>query len=215
MQAAAGLIGIVVKLTARMQRGKYQPFRADTLLMHSHRDTPSIVRNRGGTVRFQRYPDCGTIPRQMFIHRIVYNFIDQMVQPFGGYTSNIHAGSYPDSLQPLQYGDAGSIICICLSHISSIPRQTAASIVSVFLPSLENITHKSYHTFSAFAKYKYYIKWSTKFAGQAPFHPGLKGVRFCVLWFHTGIPGPAYPPILQSLSPLKEAPHWRPDLDGF
>ncbi len=43
VQTAAGLIGIIVKLTARMKCGKDKPLRTDAFLMHSDRDSPSIV----------------------------------------------------------------------------------------------------------------------------------------------------------------------------
>ena len=88
--------------------------------MHPHRDASSVIGYRGGTVCFQSYPDDGTISRQMFVHRIIHNLINQMVESLGGHTADIHAGPYPDSLQPFQDSDTGSVIGICLCHISSI-----------------------------------------------------------------------------------------------
>ena len=57
MQAAAGLIGGVVKFSAGMQSGKYKAFCADALFVHSHRNSPPVVRDGCGAVRLQCYGD--------------------------------------------------------------------------------------------------------------------------------------------------------------
>ena len=119
VQTAAGLIGVVVELAARMERGKYQTFRADPLLMHPHRNAASVVRHGGRTVRFQRHMYRRAETRQMFIHRIVHDLIDQMIQALGGHTADIHARPDTYCLQPFQHGNAGSVIIVCriLCHL--------------------------------------------------------------------------------------------------
>ena len=45
VQTAAGLIGVIVKLTACMQGRENQTLRTDSFFMHPDRDTASVVRN--------------------------------------------------------------------------------------------------------------------------------------------------------------------------
>ena len=82
MKTSAGLIYRIIKLSTCMQGGENQAFCGDTLFMHSHRDSPSIILNGCGTVLFQSYPDILTEASQMFIHCIIHNFINQMIQSF-------------------------------------------------------------------------------------------------------------------------------------
>ncbi len=76
MESAAGLVGIIVKFTARVKRRKYQPLRTDALFVHPHGNAASVVRYGGGTVRFQRHPDGIAKARQMLVHRVVHDFVD-------------------------------------------------------------------------------------------------------------------------------------------
>ncbi len=110
VQPPAGLIRRIVELSPRMKRGKDQPLRTDSLLMHPHRDAAPVIYHRSGSVRLQHHPDCIAYPRQMLIHRIVHDFINQMVQPLRGHAADIHPRPLPHSLQPLQHRNAGGII---------------------------------------------------------------------------------------------------------
>ncbi len=113
VEAAAGLVDGIVKLPARVKGGKHQPFRADSFFMHSHRDSPPVVRDGGRTIPLQRDPDGVTESRQMFVHGIIHNFINQMIEALGGNTSDIHARTFPHGLQTFQHRNAGSVIIIC------------------------------------------------------------------------------------------------------
>ncbi len=76
MKTAAGLVSGIVKFASCVKRCEYQPFRADTLLMHSHRNPSAIVNDRSGAVSLQNYLYGIADSRQMFVHSIIYNFID-------------------------------------------------------------------------------------------------------------------------------------------
>ena len=79
MQTAAGLIYGVVKLTARMKRGKYKPLRRHPFFMHTNWNPTSVITDCGRSVLFQVYPYFVTKTSQMLIHRVIHDLIDQMV----------------------------------------------------------------------------------------------------------------------------------------
>ena len=116
VQAAAGLIGGMVKFSSRMQGGKYQTLRAHAFFVHAHGNTPAVIIHCGRSVRFQRYTDFITYACQMLVHRIVYNLINQMVQSLRGNASDIHARPFPDRFKPLQHCNAGSIVSVLTAH---------------------------------------------------------------------------------------------------
>ena len=101
MQTAAGFVGIVVKLAARMQGRKNQTLCADALFMHAHGNASSVILNRSGAVRFQIDLYGGTVPCQMLVHGIVHDFINQMVKSLGGNTSYVHTGTFSNCFQAL------------------------------------------------------------------------------------------------------------------
>ncbi len=102
MKASARFICIIIKFTACMQRGKHNARRRYSLGMHTDRNPASVILHGTGAVCFKRYPDGIACPRQMLVHRIIHNLINQMVQPPGGHTSDIHSRTLPDSLQAFQ-----------------------------------------------------------------------------------------------------------------
>ena len=79
MKSSAGFIGIVIKLSARVKCGKDHAFRGDPLFVHPHRDSTAVILYRTGSVCLQRYGDLCTESRKMLVHRIVDDFIYQMV----------------------------------------------------------------------------------------------------------------------------------------
>ncbi len=120
VQAAAGLISGIVKFTPCMEGGEHQTLRADSLLMHPHRNASSVVDNRSGAVRLQHHPDGVADPRQMLVHRIVHDLIYQMIQALCGNAADVHARTFAHGLKPLQYCDAGGVIIVCRCHIGNL-----------------------------------------------------------------------------------------------
>ena len=116
MKSSTGFIDLIIKLSAGMKCGKHKALCRHPLFMHSHRNTTSIVIYRCRTVFFQKdlYPVTGTC--QMFIHRIIYDLINQVVQSLSGYTSNIHSRSLTDCFQPFKNRNTASIISCLFCH---------------------------------------------------------------------------------------------------
>ena len=75
MQAAACLVGGVVKLAARVKRCEYHPLCGYALRMHSHGDSAPVILHRTGAVRLQHHMDMTAVSCEMLVHRIIYDLI--------------------------------------------------------------------------------------------------------------------------------------------
>src|SRR5699024_10208421 len=87
--------------------------------MHVHRNSTPVVRDRCRAVLLQRDMDLRTESRQMLVHGIVHDLIDQMDQSLCGDASDIHSRSLPDCFQPFEHCDTPCIVCIPTSHLHS------------------------------------------------------------------------------------------------
>ena len=116
MKSAACLICGIVKLTACMKGCKNKTLRRYSLGMHIHRDPSSIIFYCTGTVLLKNYMDTATVPCKVLIHRIVYDFIYQMVQSLSGYASDVHTGALSHGLEALQDRDTARIISVFFCH---------------------------------------------------------------------------------------------------
>ena len=71
-------------------------------MVDTDRNTSSVINNGNGIIRINRNLNRITKARKRFIHRIIYNFINQMVQTSAGGSSDIHTGTFSDRFQSLQ-----------------------------------------------------------------------------------------------------------------
>ena len=120
VEAAAGLVYRIVKFAARVQGRKDQALRRDALRVQIHRDAPPVVRYGAGAVPLQEHADLRAEARQMLVHGIVHNLINQMVQPLAGHAPDVHAGPFAYSLQALQHGNTVRIVGRFLCHSFSL-----------------------------------------------------------------------------------------------
>ena len=116
MKSTACLIRRVIKFTTRMKCRKYQTFCGHSFFMHIYRDSTSVIRYCTGAVFFQYHVNLAAISRQMFIHCIIHDLIDQMIQSFSGYTSDIHTRSFTNRFQSFQNRYTPSIVCFLFCH---------------------------------------------------------------------------------------------------
>ena len=120
-----------------MKCGKYKSLCRYSLFMHIYRDSSSVVCNCTGSVFLQNHMDQTAVSRQMFIHRIIYDLIDQMVKTSGRNTSDIHSRTLTDRLQTLQNRDTPCIIGFFLCHICYLSfLSVLAYFLKYILPSL-------------------------------------------------------------------------------
>ena len=116
MKAAACLVGGIVELAAGVEGGKHKPLRRHAFFMEIHRDPAAVIRNCAGTVAFQDNVDMRAVSRQMLVHRVVHDLVDQMVQTLSGHTSYIHTRTLSDCLEALQNGDTPRVISFLFRH---------------------------------------------------------------------------------------------------
>ena len=109
VQAARGLVDLGVELAAGMQRahddferGFFRKFR-----MRIDRDAAAIVGDGQKTVGGQFDLDEGGVPCQGFVHGVVDDFGEQMVQRLFIGAADIHAGAAAHRLQAFQHLDVG------------------------------------------------------------------------------------------------------------
>ena len=121
VQSAAGLVGVVVELSARVQCRHDHTLGGHAHLVHLHRNSAPVVPHGAGAVLLQRDPDRVTEPGQMLVHRVVHDLVDQVVQSFGPDASYVHAGAFPHCLQTAEDGDAVRIIlCLCHANLQDV-----------------------------------------------------------------------------------------------
>ena len=75
VKTAACLVSIIVEFPSCVQGREYNSLCRDPLFMHLHRDSPGVVADGTGAVRFQRYPDVVALPGQMFIDRVIHDLV--------------------------------------------------------------------------------------------------------------------------------------------
>ena len=117
VETAAGLVYRIVEFASCVQSREYQTLRGYALGVHVHGNTTAIVRHSTGSVLLQIYTDFRTEARQMFVHGIVHNLIDQMVQALAGHAANIHAGPFTYRLQSFQNGNAACVVGCLICHV--------------------------------------------------------------------------------------------------
>ena len=114
VQTAGYFISAAAEFSAGMQFGKYQFhggyafFGAD-----ARRDPASVIFHGDGIIRIDRHMNFRTVSSQGFVHGIVHDLIDQMVESSLGNASDIHARTLPYCLQAFQDLDTVRVIFLC------------------------------------------------------------------------------------------------------
>ena len=112
MQASAGLIRVIIEFASGVERREDYSLRAHAFFMHADRYSSPVVLNSAGTVSLERDFNCRTESREMLIHGIVHDLIDQMVKTPCRHASDVHSGSCADGLQPFEDLDARRVVII-------------------------------------------------------------------------------------------------------
>ena len=117
VKSAACLVCRIIKFTACMEGGEHKPCSGDAFLMHPYRNSAAVIRHRSRAVLFKNHADLRAVACQMFVHGIVHDLIDQMVQALCRHTSYIHTRTLADSFKPFQNRYTVSIISIITCHL--------------------------------------------------------------------------------------------------
>ena len=120
METSGNLIPAGAELSSCMEHGKdHLHRRKPGLLVDAHRDTPAVIGDHRRAVRFQNHLNIMTISRQMLVHGIIHNLINQMIQSLGRHTSYVHSRTFTDGLQPFQNRYTVRIICLLIHEKTS------------------------------------------------------------------------------------------------
>ena len=124
VKAAARLIRIIIKFGSGMKGCKNKTLSRHPFFMHVNRDSAAVIGYGAGSVGFQRDFDQCAESGQMFVDRIIENFINEMIKSFSSGPSDVHSRTYSDRFQSFQNGNAGSVINF-LRHFYSPPYSRA------------------------------------------------------------------------------------------
>ena len=113
MKTAGGFVCLAVELSAGMKGCKDYSLCGNSLLMHAYRDSSTVITNGTGAILSQCYPYILGISRQMLIHRIVQDFVDEVIETSGTYGTDVHTGSHSDRFKSLQDRDTRRIVFLC------------------------------------------------------------------------------------------------------
>ena len=103
VQTAGDLIGALVELAARVQDGHYHLGGGLAGFVHLSRDAAAVVHDRDAAVLVDRDVDGVAAAGQRFVYRVVYDFVDQVVQAAFALVADIHAGTFANRFEPLKY----------------------------------------------------------------------------------------------------------------
>ncbi len=112
MQTPRGFIGIAAEFAARVKGAKdhFKRGFAGKFRMWINRDAAPVVADRDGVIRVQLDLDPVGMARHRFVHGVVENFGDKMMQRAFIGAADIHTGALSDGFEPFQYLDRGRII---------------------------------------------------------------------------------------------------------
>ena len=112
VQPARDLVAVLVELAAGMQHGHDHLGRRDAFaLVHVDRNAAAIVGHRHRAVGVERHLDLVGVACQHLVDGVVDHLEDHVVQARAVIrVADIHAGSQPHGLEPLQHPDRGRIV---------------------------------------------------------------------------------------------------------
>ena len=112
VQPAGDLVAAAAELAPRVQHGEHDFRRGQLgiLGMTIHGDTPSIVDHLAPTASHQFHLDPGGMAGHGFIHRVVDDLIDEVVQPARSGGADIHTRTFTDRFESLENLDVSRVV---------------------------------------------------------------------------------------------------------
>ena len=90
--------------------------------MQAGGDTPAVVDDRETAVNMDRRLNRLTKTSHVLVDAVVDHLVDEVVQPFDARAPDIHGGTLPDCLEPLQHLDLVSTVLIGFRGVSGLHR---------------------------------------------------------------------------------------------
>ena len=121
VKPTGGLISLLFEFATEFQN-RHHPFERADLSTHFlrkvyvalGRDSTTVVLDRHRPVRIDRYRNGLGVPRHRFIDRIVYHFVNQVMQPFQSRITDIHPRPGSNVLQVIE---ELQILCVVIGAI--------------------------------------------------------------------------------------------------
>ncbi len=111
METSRDLIGLLIEFSAGMEDREHDFKSTLAVLLHPvDRYPPAIVLNHKRTIAVDDDCDPAAVSGKGFINRVVYDLIDQMVQPAGIGAANIHCRALADRGESFEHGYMGCIV---------------------------------------------------------------------------------------------------------
>ena len=121
MKSSRYTVSPAAELSAGMKNRKYNFHSRQTrLVVNPNRNSPSVIYNCDGIIFIDRHLNHIAVSGKRFVHRIVYNFINQMIQAFPRGTSDIHTRALTHCFETFQHGNTAGIIRFFFWHNCSI-----------------------------------------------------------------------------------------------
>src|SRR5690606_35953406 len=93
-----------------VQDGEHHLRRGNADFVHAGGDAAAVVENGDRTVPVERHVGPAAGFGQMFVHRMVDDFPDDVVQSRNGRAADVHARPFPDGLEAFQHLDVVRIV---------------------------------------------------------------------------------------------------------
>ncbi len=127
VQAAGDLVAASAELAARVQDREDDLNRGNARLMvDPDRDAAAVVGHGDGPVPVQRHLNMVAGSGQSLVHRVVHDFIDEVMETPKRGRTDIHAGALPDCFKTLQ--DLNGIAAVFLVYFIHMKLLNAHSI---------------------------------------------------------------------------------------
>ena len=113
VQSAGNFVGRRVEFSAGMQLGHHHLRGGNFFAVDVHRvhgNAAAVVDDRDGVVEVNRDFDLVGVTGESFVHRIVDDFIDQMVQSHLAGGTDVHGGTLAHRLHAAQHFDGVSVV---------------------------------------------------------------------------------------------------------
>ena len=115
VEPAGHLVGVLVELAAGVQhRHHHLDGRLALGRVHPDRDAAAVVAHRDRVVLVDRDRDDGAVARERLVDGVVYDLVDEVVQPAHADVADVHRGPLADRLEALEDLDVGrAVIAAC------------------------------------------------------------------------------------------------------
>ena len=111
MQTTGDRVATAAKLTAGVQHG-HDDLDGGLVLggVLIHGNTATVILDAHRAIGLDGHVDFGGVTGERFVHGVINDLVDQVVQTALGGRADVHAGAFTNRLQAFQHGDVGRTV---------------------------------------------------------------------------------------------------------